>query len=553
VLLTSSKAFLAWLARYQLPVLLAGSAVVMVAVALIQQRRLRFPRFRKAIHVVARHRKCVQIGLPILFVALRLALLPIWKQPTPAFLDEFSFLLMADTFASGRLINPPHPLWQHFETIFVLSQPTYGSVYPVAAGAFMGIGEVFFHDPWYGVLLSWALMLAAMSWMFYAWLPPFWALWTSLWAGLQVGLFSYWMNSYWGGSVAALGGALVLGALPRLKHDLHEKQALIFALGLCLLANSRPYEGLLTGAIASAYLMYWYFRQSLSDRNQLLRRLFVPVTVVLICCLSWMGYYFNRVTGSPLEMPYQSYAKQYAASPAFVWQPLPPEPVYRHLVLRDAHRSFIMEKEQFSNVPRALALVLWKLRKLATFYIGPVQVVLLFLLPCLLTGRARILVLTVLLVVFGIMLTVSMQVHYAAPVAGAIFVVAVQSIRILWSLRRRMQLFGFIAPALPAVLLLTLVVSRLSTPPQLDFHERADLSRQLQEQPGQHLVIVHYGPDHLSSKEWVYNRANIDASKTVWARDMGSEKNRELLDYYPDRKPWLLDADSDKPALSPYK
>ena len=64
---------------------------------------------------------------------------------------------------------------------------------------------------------------------------------------------------------------------------------------------------------------------------------------------------------------------------------------------------------------------------------------------------------------------------------------------------------------------------------------------------------MRYRPDHnLIDHEWVYNGADIDNSKVVWARDMGKEKNRELLEYFKDRQAWLVEPDENPPRVSPY-
>jgi hypothetical protein len=60
------------------------------------------------------------------------------------------------------------------------------------------------------------------------------------------------------------------------------------------------------------------------------------------------------------------------------------------------------------------------------------------------------------------------------------------------------------------------------------------------------LILVKYGPNHLYDHEWVYNEADIDGSKVIWARAMEITEDCKLVEYFNDRKVWSLTIDHDQ-------
>jgi hypothetical protein len=511
---------------------------------------------------LARRKGLAILVIAVAPIAIRLSLLWLMPPPVPAIHDEFSYLLAADTFVERRLANPPHPMWIFFDTLHVNQHPTYASMFPPAQGAVLALGQRLGH-PWIGVLLSVSAMCAAILWMLQGWFPPHWAMLGSTLVLLRLALFSYWMNSYWGGAVAAVGGALVMGALPRILHGPRSAHALLMGLGAFILANSRPLEGLLLCLPVAVVLIRWLWKQRALSRRQILKCLLLPLTGMMISTVFCVSYYNYRVTGSAFLFPHTLNERTYISTPFFIWQSPRPPLHYTSPQLEFYYNGWVRPtwfRTRF-HLERHAAKIFY-------FFLWPELSVPLLALPWLLCdGRIRILIWQFAFCFLGLLAVAWSLPHYAAPLTATLFAVLVQGMRHLrrWRSGGRPVGIGLsrVVVTFSVLMICVYIVEAFKNPHAASFVapegvwsapgnvSRARIEAQLEAMPGKHLVIVRYTPREDLS-EWVYNRADIDHSKVVWAREIPGTDLRPLLNYFRARRAWLVEPDRSPPRITPY-
>ena len=497
----------------------------------------------------------------LLLIGIRLAILPLLSVPVPGIHDEFSYLLMADTFAHGRLANPAHPMWMSFESFHVNWFPTYSSKYPPGQGAVLALGQLLAH-PWIGVILSVAAMCAAILWMLQAWIPARWAFLGGVLVALKFGISSYWMNSYWGGAVAATGGALVLGAMPRIVRRARTRDALLLGLGIAILANTRPYEGLLFCIPVAGWFFWWLAGKTKSPMALRTRitKVFAPLAVVLTLTIGFIGYYNWRLTGSAFLFPHTLNTRTYRTTGLFLWDHSKVPIQYNNEQFEDFYNGW--EREDYQNTwPDVWKVSAEKLTRSGSTYFWWGALLLLPGLPFVFFDRKmRVPILIFLLGTAAFLTSIWSFPHYAAPLTCVIFLMLVQAIRHLRTIRLGGRPLG-LALSWAIIYLLAADVG-FSVPrhicDQLDWTckgdpSRAAIGKKLSDTPGKHLIMVRYQEDHNLHDEWVYNGAEIDTAKVLWARELDSVQNAKLFAYFKDRQIWLVEPDTDNTELIPYQ
>ena len=343
-------------------------------------------------------------------------------------------------------------------------------------------------------------------------------------------------------------------------------------LGLSILATNRPYEGFLLSLPVAIALFAWLAGKHSPPLRVTSRSVVLPLCVVMALLGMGITYYNWCVTGHPFEMPYQAERQQYAVAPYMLWQPLRAEPVYHNEVVKrlyahDEVWAYWFFGTWFGRIMKLYWMWAFYLSPALTFPFLTLTLVLPFGFSLRqISKRTRFLLFTLTIGLFGLFSETFASPHYFSPQTSLILALVMTAMRCTgrWEWRgRRSGLF--LVRTIPLICLSLFVLRAVHGPIAGDeyYHNawyqrgaesfgRAALQKKLEQLPEKQLVVVRYERGHLSFAEWVYNAADIDASKVVWARELTPVDNQKLIKYFSDRRVWLLEADEKPHRLSEY-
>jgi 4-amino-4-deoxy-L-arabinose transferase-like glycosyltransferase len=479
--------------------------------------------------------------------------------PGPLYHDEFSYLLGADTFLHGRLTNPTPPVPIAFETIHENISPTYQSMYmpgnalALTAGAAVGL-------PWLTVVLLTAVLCGTIYWMVAGWLPRSYALFAGLATVAITGNLNWWFDNYFCLALTSIGTALVLGSLPRIAKTRATRWALLAGLGLSVLILTRPYEGACVTAPCLLGLL-WALRGAGLQR---LSALVAAACAVPAIAVSWLLDYNRRGTGHALLFPYMVNLVRYHITGPFLFSRMHALPVYDLETLRRFYIAAEVPQFEFVHGHPWLFLA----HKITVYDLAvafgfglPLLAGLIYLLR---TRREDLRWLP-LLGFCGLVVNVSLMAwspfpQYIAPAFPLLLLLVA-----FGYLQIRRLSFAKIAGAhltrglALAQLLFVLVLFgyRVSEAddypePQYVSKDRAAVAAEVLHHPGKQLCLVRYTPTHASWQEWVFNGADLQGERLLWARSLDPQTDRAVIAAFPGRQVWLVTPDFAGHLVAPY-
>jgi hypothetical protein len=488
-------------------------------------------------------------ALAALPVVLRLALLPRFPAPIPSGADDFSYILLADTFRHFRLANPMHVLHRFFEAVFVIQDPSYSSIYPPAQGVVLALGHALTGSYWTGVLLATAALSAGCYWMLRGWTTPIWSLLGGLLAALEFGPLNRWTNLYWGGGVSAAAGCLIFGALPRFKREPTTRNAALLGAGLGLQLLTRPFEFAIAAAAVAIYLL---------PSARKIAKALPLVAVTLLPAVSLMLAQNKAVTGSWTTLPYMLSRYQYGVPTTFTFQP---KPIPHNALTAEQQLDYRAQSVVHDDAGGYFAR-LWQRVGFYRFFFFPA---LLLALPALVPALREFRFLwaagTLLFAALAENFYPYFYPHYVAVFTCLFVLITITALERAGPTVSRAVVYLALAHFVFWYSLycgnqtMLYAAGRYDTADFINYGDpegRMAIQQQLERIPGRKLVFVRYGPVHMFH-EWIHNAADIDDAEVVWAADLGEQEDQLLCDSYPTRSVWLVEPDAVPPRLVRYQ
>ena len=215
--------------------------------------------------------------------------------------------------------------------------------------------------------------------------------------------------------------------------------------------------------------------------------------------------------------------------------------------------GFLTGKETLGTFSQRL---LFRIRYYRFYLYAPLYLALILFLFAVRTWHQAWLPVTCLIFALGVNFFPAFQFHYLAAIVCLFLLMAIQGLRCLPPPAARfLALLGLAQFAFAYAAHVVdkggydLWTSINHTNPE----RRREIAQDLTKIEGRLLIFVRYAPNHPFQEEWVYNAADIDSQRVVWARDLGDQENQKLLAYYNnERTPVLFEPDARPLELKPW-
>jgi hypothetical protein len=545
---------------WQLPLTLA---MVVLAIVVARYPENPLARFEAFIGAIA-SRPYLSLTLIVLIaIGGPLALRPFVGFPDAFIADEYSLMLQAKTYLSGRMANPALPA--NFAQDWVILSPTHASQYPVLRSLPLLVGYAAGVGAWGGVVLSMAALAAAVYWMVSVWIHPRYAFVAALLVILRFGLFGFWVNSYYGPALTALGGVLLLGSFHLLRSRPTVPTGAVFGLGVFILMTTRPYEGLFFAAPICLWLVVHFVRSGAVVRKALA----APASVAAVLILGGFGLTFadnQATTGDWRVSPYVVYSAQNANPPPLLpmrWERPMPSPVRYDWSQRrrDFDTHLYVRRETWKGIASA---EIWRLRNYWNFYLG-FSLLLPFLVGVWALRRERVVLLSTASLGIGLSIGSWDLAHYASPAFGFIILAIMFGFQSLRRWKPRSAPFGLaLSRTLPLALAFGAALplsSALFGAPAFPLPAENFLNlpccwlwprsiitaveNEIDRSEGRNLIVVDTGTRATGAEVLIANEPNVAAARSIWVND-DPEFNMATIDRYPDRRIWRLSWLDDK-------